>query len=524
MKLSSKKGIVLLIFISLLLITFIGKWLFNLYLNKKISNYVKDETHLPYHINYKNIEFSFFYTALSIEDITINSLETAKNSNYPIIVGGLKKLHISGIHPIQIIQGKPIELSDISIINPDFKIAKKTIDSLQPKNSSTKKLPKLSVESFTITDGSIFYENQQDSLHLNGSKGSVSIKQFNLQLDDLQINSNDTKQETPFSYENLLFSMKEIHYDTRKFYDLTIDNIKFKDNSLTLHHLKLKPKYSRKKHVSMLNLADDIFNLDAKKIVLNNLSWHLDSVSKFNVSSNKLLIDSLETNIYRNKIPPFNHSTKAMFSKKLRDLPFGLEIDTTKINTSKLVYEEVDEKAIAPGKLIFNNFNATITNIVSGYGRAKSPDTHITVDAFFMNDAPLHVDWSFNVLNPSDQFQIRGTIKNFDAPAMNPFIKPYIKASTSGKLEYVAFNFYGNNQEAFGSFAMKHKDLKVTLYRADGKEKRALLTKIGNWFIREDSKGETKEIEIKKVERIQEKSFFNYLWLCILQGLKQTVL
>ncbi|SFJ28851.1 AsmA family protein [Myroides guanonis] len=524
MKLSSKKGIVLLIFISLILIAFAGKWLFNLYLNKKISNYVKEETHLPYHINYKNIEFSFFYTALSIEDITISSIETAKNSSYPNIAGSLKKLHISGIHPLQIIQGKPIELNSISIINPDFRITKKTIDSLHQKNFSTKKLPKLNVESFTITDGSILYENQEDSLHLNDSKGSVSIKQFDLQLKYLQIDTDDTLQKMPVSYDNLLFSMKEIHYDTRKFYDLTIDNIQFKDNSLSLHYLKLKPKYSRKKHVAMLALADDIFNLNANKIVLNNLSWHIDSLSKLNVTSNKLLIDSLNANIYRNKIPPFNHSTKSMFSKKLRNLPFGLEIDTTKITSSKLVYEEVDEKAIAPGKLIFNNFNATIKNIVSGYGKTKSLDTQIAVDAFFMNDAPLHVDWSFNVLNPSDQFQIRGTIKNFDAPAMNPFIKPYIKASTSGKLEYVAFNFYGNNQEAFGSFAMKHKDLKVTLYRADGKEKRALLTKIGNWFIREDSKGETKEIEIKKVERIQEKSFFNYLWLCILQGLKQTVL
>lgn len=524
MKLSSKKGIVLLIFISLLLITFAGKWLFNLYLTKRISNYVKDETHLPYHINYKNIKFSFFYTALGIEDVTIKSLETAKNSNYPNIVGSLKRLHISGIHPLQIVRGKPIELSSIAIISPDLKITNKTIDSLNSKTFSTKKSPKLSVESFTITDGSIFYEKKEDSLHLNDSKGSIRFEQFHLQLKYLQINTDDSLQETPVSYENLMFNMKEIHYDTRKFYDLTIDNIQFKDNSLFLLHLKLKPKYSRKKHVAMLPLADDIFNLDANKIVFNNLKWHLDSLFKLNVTSNKLLIDSLDANIYRNKIPTFNHSTKSMFSKKLRNLPFGLEIDSTKITSSKLVYEEVDEKAIAPGKLIFNNFNASIKNIVSGYGKTKSLDTQIAVDALFMNDAPLHVDWSFNVLNPTDEFQIRGTIKNFDAPAMNPFLQPYIKASTAGKLEYVAFNFFGNNKEAFGTFAMKHKGLKVTLYRADGKEKRELLTKIGNWFIRKDSKGETKEIEIKKVERIQEKSFFNYLWLCILQGLKQTLL
>ncbi|WP_410878432.1 hypothetical protein [Myroides sp. DW712] len=343
-------------------------------------------------------------------------------------------------------------------------------------------------------------------------------------LTHIQIDEHTLTQTLPFTYQGLAFSADSIQWDTGQFYNLNIGKVQGKNNRLTCTNFEFLPKYSRKKMVSMFKYADDIFTIKTKSITLDHYTWGFDSQAVLFFKADQIHLDQVNANIFRDKTPTFNMSIKPLFSKKLRDIPFTLEVQQVRIANTTLEYEEYDQKAVAPGKLTFGNFNAVIQNVYSGYQRKQVPTTTIAVDARFMNAAPLHVDWSFNILNRNDAFQISGTIKNFPATAMQPFLQPYVKASTEGNLDLVKFNFTGNNKVATGTFGMNYKDLKVTLYRKNGEKKRKILSKVGNWFIHKNSAGEFKEVEIKKVDRIEEKSFFNYLWLCILQGLKQTIL
>lgn len=324
--------------------------------------------------------------------------------------------------------------------------------------------------------------------------------------------------------KEISFSAEAIQWNTGRFYDIKIDKIQGHNTTLTCSNLELTPKYNRKTMVRMFTYADDIFTVKTKAITLSNYTWGFDPQDVLFFKADHVRLDHINANIFRDKTPTFNMSIKPLFSKKLRDIPFTLELKKVDIVNSTLEYEEYDQKAVAPGKLTFGNFNASIQNVYSGYKQTKLPTTTLAIQASFMNAAPLQVNWSFNVLNRSDDFRISGTIKNFPATAMQSFLQPYVKASTEGNLDLVKFNFTGNNKVATGTFGMNYKDLKVTLYRKNGEKKRKILSKVGNWFIHKNSAGEFKEVEIKKVNRIEEKSFFNYLWLCILQGLKQTIL
>lgn len=355
-------------------------------------------------------------------------------------------------------------------------------------------------------------------------KNTLELSNINATIQDININEQTTLEKVPFTYKNTLLQVDKIYYNTQKFYDIHADNLNITDNKLVMKNFAMKPKYSRKKTVSMFRYADDIFNLSASEIALNDYKWGFDKNGVFDFYTKNIHIESIDANIFRDKAPEFNMSIKPMFSKKLRDLKFGMQVDQVTIRRSKLVYEETDEKALAPGKILFTNFSATINNVYSGFNRTKVPRTTIAVDARFMNAAPIRVDWSFNILNRRDQFNIQGVITNFPATAMHQFLQPYAKASTEGTLDIVKFNFNGNNTSATGTFGMEYKDLKVTLYRKDGKAKRRVVSALGNLFIRNNTKGDVKTVNIKKVDRIQEKSFFNYLWLCVMQGLKQTIL
>src|SRR5690606_4607818 len=100
------------------------------------------------------------------------------------------------------------------------------------------------------------------------------------------------------------------------------------------------------------------------------------------------------------------------------------------------------------GKLIFSNFNANIKNVNSGLGKSSLPDVVATITTNFMNDSRIIAVWTFNPLNRSEKFNIKGSLFNFDAQRMTPFVKPYLHATMEGNMKEVSFNFNGNDVNA----------------------------------------------------------------------------
>jgi len=448
---------------------------------------------------------------LQIGDIKINKLSLDALDTWKT-----EKMNIS-ISKIVNKAGEKMEINKLLIDSPTITLTPNQVKK-KPSNKTKLLMDRIKLDTLLVNKGAFAIHQRK------GDKHTLNIADVNATILNIEINDKTSLNKIPFSYDKTKFTTGAIKYDTQKYYDITADNLSIDNKDLKLTNFVMKPKYSRKKTVSMFRYADDIFTLNAKEIALKDYKWDFDKAGVLLFKTEQLNINQLDANIFRDKSPTFNMSIKPMFSKKLRDIPFGLQVNTVAIKNSKLVYEETDKNAVAPGKIMFHNFNATIKNVYSGYGQTKVPTTSIAVNARFMNAAPLRVDWTFNVLNRSDQFNIQGKITNFPANSMQPFLQPYIKASTQGSISLVTFNFSGNNRSATGTYGMKYEDLRVTIYKKDGEKKKKFLSAVGNMFIRKSTKDEVKTVNIKTVDRVQEKSFFNYLWLCIMQGLKQTVL
>ncbi|MDM1368870.1 DUF748 domain-containing protein [Myroides marinus] len=448
---------------------------------------------------------------LQIGDIKINKLSLDALDTWKT-----EKMNIS-ISKIVNKAGEQLEINKLFIDSPTITLTPNQVKK-KPSNKTKLLMDRIKLDTLLVNKGAFAIHQRK------GDKHTLNIADVNATILNIEINDKTSLNKIPFSYDKTKFTTGAIKYDTQKYYDITADNLSIDNKDLKLTNFVMKPKYSRKKTVSMFRYADDIFTLNAKEITLKDYKWDFDKAGVLLFKTELLNINQLDANIFRDKSPTFNMSIKPMFSKKLRDIPFGLQVNTVAIKNSKLVYEETDKNAVAPGKIMFHNFNATIKNVYSGYGQTKVPTTSIAVNARFMNAAPLRVDWTFNILNRSDQFNIQGKITNFPANSMQPFLQPYIKASTQGSISLVTFNFSGNNRSATGTYGMKYEDLRVTIYKKDGEKKKKFLSAVGNMFIRKSTKDEVKTVNIKTVDRIQEKSFFNYLWLCIMQGLKQTVL
>lgn len=97
-------------------------------------------------------------------------------------------------------------------------------------------------------------------------------------------------------------------------------------------------------------------------------------------------------------------------------------------------------------------------------------------------------------------------------------------ATVEGNMQEVRFNFTGNDLNAAGDFGIKYDDLKVTLYNKDTGKVRKVLSTVGNFLVKSNTRDQYHETRIETVARNQDRSFFNFFWNCIQQGLKQTVL
>ena len=357
-----------------------------------------------------------------------------------------------------------------------------------------------------------------------GKHTQLTVNDFNLILNKIKIDDQTVKEKIPFVYENPLLTTGKIHYNTGENYDIYTNGVVIKEYNVLVKNIEMKPKKTRAAFNKSLRYGQDQYTISSGAVQFNGMDWGFDASDAFYLKFKDVVLQNVNANIYRNAAIPNNPKENPLYSKKLRELKIGLDINSLRIVNSKIEYEEEAENSKAPGRLTFSNFNLNASHIYSGYRKKSGPTTQIAVNTSFMNSATLSAQWSFNIMNTSDAFHIKGTILHFPALAMNPFLKPYMNASASGTIDKMQFNFNGNNSTSVGDFGMQYRDLKLTLYKKDGVKERKLLSKVGNWFIRNDTKGEVLTTEIKPVDRKKDSSFFNFLWLSVMQGLKQTLI
>jgi hypothetical protein len=282
------------------------------------------------------------------------------------------------------------------------------------------------------------------------------------------------------------------------------------------------PKQSRKEFSNSLPKELDQFNLKAQNIDIAKLDWGFIKDTLY-VHTPQVVLNKIDANIYRSKEPKDDPTRKKLYSELLRSLKFDLKVDKLLIKNSLVEYEEQINFTKPAAKVTFSKFYATAANIYSPINKDKLPRTTIDVECLFMKSAPLKVNWSFATPDVSDAFTITGHLQNIRSEEVNPVSKPLMNATTTGDLKDVRFVFNGNRDKATGTFAIEYDDLKVGIYKKDGKKKNKVVSAIGNLLVKNDTDGELKKVDVA-VERSKDKSVFNFLWKFVMQGLKQTVL
>ena len=415
------------------------------------------------------------------------------------------------------VYGKKLYAKDMILKNPEFTIH----GNAESENKPVKK-EKKDFNDFIEVNNIRLVNGQLAIIPFQASKPNLYVKNIDFNLQKLKINPNTLNENVPFHYESIYLKSSGLDYDLGKVYQLNTSDFYYKNGKFVLNKLKFIPKISRKEYTASLKKQADLFHVTVNQIAVDDIKWGFLPNKKPFFKSNLVKLHEADAVIYRSLVPPNDLSKKTLFSEKLRNLKFGLEVKRLMLVNSKLAYAEETEKSVGAGTLSFTKVNTTVYNVNSGYQKKTLPDVVVDWNSEFMT-GDLKTKWTFNPMNTSEKFNIKGSIENLTAKNLDPFLKPYLKVSAEGDLNKILFNFNGNDIDASGDFGIYYNNLKVNVLREDG-TKRKFLSAIGNAAVKKDSRGEVKNEKVENVVRKQDKSFFNFFLACILDGLKKALL
>ncbi|KFF28419.1 hypothetical protein [Chryseobacterium vrystaatense] len=353
-------------------------------------------------------------------------------------------------------------------------------------------------------------------------KQPLAFHDLNATVNTLEIGPNSNNQGLSFKVKDYFLTTRNFAYRT-PFYNLSAGLLKLNKNKIQVNNFVMKPLVSRAQFIKMIPVERDLYDIKVSQINADG-TWDLFSNNK-SIHASHVTVLAADANIFRSKIPNDDPKVKPLYSKLLRSIKIPMTVNNLDLKNSVLVYEEDTPESAGPGKLTFGNFNMNVKNLNSAKAKGKSTKVDIKINCSFMNQAPLSVNWSFDVADHNDNFAISGKTANLPASGINPFIRPYLHVTaTAGTIQEMLFNFKGNPAGLHGTFNLKHKDLKIAVLNKNNHEKKGVLTAVANLFIRSDSGKFPEAVAVENVERDPTKSFFNLFWKGIEQGLKKTLI
>lgn len=497
----------ILILLSVLLLLGIAYFWGQKFLNKKITSTVEQVAEQN-GITYSNFVFSLGEGSVRFDSVVYY---TEKDSFR------VEQLVLSGFDYLSYLSNKKIDFKYLKLLRPEITLAasKDTAETQEKKEPPFDLENEIKIKDIHMEEGIFtFWQDSSKSLHL---------RRFDFDLKDLFLDQNTLKEKIPFTYHSLLLKGDSLSYPLDPLQTLKVHSFDIDDHNATFRDLQILPNYSRSEYVKVIPYEKDLIDMRMKHVSLHDYSLDLTGAGLLEI--NKIVIDTMQTQIYRDKLVRDDQRNKEMYSQMLRDLDLKVNIDTLQMKDSELSYEEVQEKTKEVGKVFFQKMNVLATSITNkDLEQEDFPQTVVDISCLLMGTSPMKTVWKFKVNDPADRFQIGGSIQQIPVASINNFFEPGFNMRAEGDpIKSITFNFSGDKYQAGGPFNMTYDNLKITILKKDKKEKKGLLSFVANIFVSHKSEKKEGKVQVSNVSRDPKRSFWNYFWQCMFEGIQQTL-
>jgi len=513
-------------------------------LDHKLKNTILSSTNGLYSLNFSKANLHVFQGKIVINNLVLepdthvyNRLKKnnlAPNSLYEVKI---RRLVIRHVHPLMLYFQKKLDIGQLEITEPEIAVNyeqnrnQDTVikDKKTPYQLISKLLKSVHVQSILLNDVKLKYVN-----HTGVKADTMAFKELNFVAVNFLLDST-----TQFNQKRFLFcddvsaelnNYSGTSYDKRYAYQVKKMRFSTSSSELNISGMSFVPTESATRFFK--NSHADYYTIKLDSLKLNKFDFKTYSKYHKLFAANLALSDG-NLHLFANPIP--GDSTKdnsPNFPQMLlKRLSIDLKIDTIHAKKISIFYTELNNKSKQTGTVIFANTSGYLYNITNNKAAlAQNSLATAKLQSYFMNVAPLNVDFSFKLGDDNMPFSYKGSLGGIDLKKVNPISVPLgmVKIS-SGKVKQLTFNYTANRQQARGKLQVLYNDLRVALLKRDSSDNTGRLKKMSIMslfanalVIKRDNPapGESPRMVNIITPRQPRWSIFTFMWKSLWMGLK----
>lgn len=483
----------------------------HLIVDRVFQNTLKNNATANTYVSYKAANVNLFLRQIELTQLC--TLQPLPMGDTGIDVR-LEKIQLSGISLWDLLTQKKITAEKLILTQPIIScttgITADTVSTQAPKGQGI--IPSLSIAEVYLSKGHL--------VATNAKKGDTLLQARDISLDLKKLNrSKGDSGKVKFTYKEHNLSLNDLFYRLNDYNVLRLKKVTSKPDLTNLEALSLQTRYSREKLSQVAPVERD--HVDFKAATLQLFGLGEPSLEKPGIQLDSVHIQQPVVKLYRDKLLPDDTSYKPLYTERLRSMNLDLAIPKINIDSGYVSYTERVHKKVKPEKIFFANIQAQLYHIDNRSDQAFT----IHAQSQLMGEAPFEVNWTFKAPTQNDAFHTEGRLYNFDPATLNPFLRTNLFVTMQGHVDALYFTITGNKQKAEGDIKMKYEDFKVRVLRKDLSRVNKVLTSIVNLFTKKGVKTDADGYRhgIMQAEPDLTKSFFNYQWNTLQDGLLSTV-
>ena len=355
-----------------------------------------------------------------------------------------------------------------------------------------------------------------------------TLKAHHIELDEIANQHQKTlSQQFYLNISDLVFrNNSEVYTFTIESFIIDSEKKKFEINDLSL-----KPHSSIKYLLNRAPFQKNVYDIQIDKISIPDFhNIHSKDLNAFELK--KINIHHLEFHDYKNKNKELNkQKIRPLPIDMIDKIPFACKIDSIIIDNSSLNYHEIPKKEDDFVNIFFERSNITITNIFNKEYRKSIedkiifPHLKIEMNAYFLGQAYANILLTNNYY-ATDEMNVVGSFDQFDLTHLDKITEKEIGIDiTSGISQELKFAGKTKRNLFTGTIEFKYKNLTISFNPKFTLHFSEIKTDIARIFIKKENPKPGKRFREKnfKVERNPNKSFINFLWKGVFQGIQKTV-
>lgn len=542
MKSRQKKAVMIIgiALLSILLIALCVVLIFTNNIEKKAHSFLVEEVNMGtnglYVLTPGKIKISFSKGSVKIEDsflqcdtTKLNQLITLNKNPKFIYDIHLKEIIVNTSGILSIYKEKKLNINQLIIDEPVVKLIQFPVDAtlhetIQHNNDSSRLLPSfidgVKLDEITIKEGIFQYY-----IHNSGGEAICEVDGFFVDIKDININSFFKIAKIIPHVASLECTLEKLTYKLKNYilaaHHVDIDIL---NSALSVDSFEVIPKYKKYEFAHIVksptraecNCSEIcLINVDFKKLMIEH-SLNIDTVT----------INNFTLKNYKNKNVPPTPITKPLFQEMVQQLPLKVDIPIVILKDGHVTHEELGEHRLEAGIINFDHIRGSIyglTNIVS------SENQYIEIKASFnlLNTGKINARMALPVDPKNEVFSLSGEVVNLDLRNANGFLEPRTSLSIeSGISEKATFSITGNKKTSNIEMLLLYNDLELAFLKSGGEKKRWLLSELANDLIlvaNNPEKGKSERVVRTTAQRNPHFYQFNYIWLTLFEGIKESV-